>query len=342
MVVIALAITGGLIVGMKAGVIGGGSLNLSAGDPSGSPAPAPAKSKAPPRAEAASPQAALSPNNFVDIRRVKTTVRTPEGGPDASRGTFVSRCGTNQNDHNNTDDFILAPGVTNGAHFLQDYTGNLSTNASSTDRSLAAADTTCRLGDKSTYYWPVLRVPGAAKAGGATEGNVGQVLRPASATLLFRGNPRGDVVAMPRFLRIITGDAKAVTQADANAKAAWSCTGFTDRVTGKYPLCPSGSQVMRTLIFPSCWDGRNTDSADHRTHVVFPDAATGACPAGRKAVPQLQIRLTYSVPRGPSFAIDSLPEPRHSPLTDHAGFENLMPTQLMKSVVSCINRNQNC
>jgi hypothetical protein len=342
-VIMVLAVATGLVVGMKAGFIGGGPLNLSAGDPSASPAPAPAQTKAPPRS-AAPPRVATKgsvPDDFIDIRRVNTVVRPPEAGPDASSGTFISRCGVNQNDHNNTDDFLLAPRVADGARYLQDYVGNLSTNASSTDKSLAAAGTTCRQDDRSTYYWPVLRVPGATGAGGRSRENVGQVLRPTSVVLQFRGNPRGEVVAMPRFLRMITGNPEAATQNGANAKAAWSCTGFTNRVTAKYPLCPRGGQVVRTLDFPSCWDGENTDSPDHRTHVVFPEA-DGACPAGTKAVPQLRMRLTYKVPRGPSFLVDTAPEQLHNPITDHASFENVMPTRLMNSVVSCINRGRDC
>ncbi|HZB31629.1 MAG TPA: DUF1996 domain-containing protein [Streptosporangiaceae bacterium] len=343
MVIMVLAVAAGLIVGMKAGIIGGGPLNLSAGDPSASPAPAPAQSKAPPPS-AAPPTTATGasvPDDFIDIRRVKT-VRPPKAGPDASTGSFVSRCGINENDHNNTDDFQLAPRVDGGARHLQDYVGNLSTNASSTDESLAAAGTTCRLDDRSTYYWPVLRVPDATGAGGdRSRENVGQVLRPTSVLIQFRGNPRGEVVAMPRFLRMTTGNPKAATQDGADAKAAWSCTGFTNRVTAEYPLCPRGGQVVRTLDFPSCWDGENTDSADHRTHVVFP-AADGACPADTKAIPQLRMRLTYKVPRGPSFLVDTAPEQLHNPITDHASFENVMPTRLMDSVVSCINRGRDC
>ncbi len=56
---------------------------------------------------------------------------------------------------------------------------------------------------------------------------------------------------MPRFLRIITGDAKAFTNGDANANASWSCTGFENRqLKDKYPICPEGSQVVRTVRLP--------------------------------------------------------------------------------------------
>ncbi|MEV4295105.1 DUF1996 domain-containing protein [Microbispora rosea] len=289
--------------------------------------------------------------DFVDIRQV------PPGdtGVRAARGSFTSRCGRNENGHRNSDNHIVTPGVSNGAHHVHDYVGNLTTNGFSTDESLAAGGTTCRFGDRSAYFWPVLRSRtgvGAAQAaasaspspdqpGGASEGNVGRILLARSVTLQFRGNPVSRVVAMPRFLRMITGDAKAATNGGANARAQWTCTGFTNRLTSRYPLCPRGSQVLRVLDFPSCWDGQNTDSAGHRTHVVFP-GANGACPAGTRAIPQLRMTLAYSVPSGPSFAVDSFPEQRHNPVTDHADFENVMPDRLMTTVVSCVNRGLRC
>lgn len=373
--------------------------------------------------------------DFIDINQV------PPGntGVRAGRGSFTARCGRNENGHRNSDNHIVAPGVSNGAHHVHDYVGNLTTDGFSTDQSLAAGGTTCQGDDKSAYFWPVLRSrpdllvgananqgnndnnrrgnrnrrgvnnqqaagadqaaagdpaaatdpgagtdtatpsasptaaaadpaaaaaagdpaadaadpAGAAEAaqaaaaaeagelGGAADGNIGKIIQARSVQLEFRGNPTGKVVAMPKFLRVITGDAKAATNGTANARAQWSCTGFTNRVTTKYPLCPRGSQVVRTLDFPSCWDGQNTDSANHRTHVVFPDAS-GACAAGTQAIPQLRMTLVYSVPSGPSFAVDAFPEQLHNPVTDHADFHNVMSERLMGTVVDCINQGRRC
>jgi hypothetical protein len=285
-------------------------------------------------------------SDFIDIRDVAPNARNVRPGQDASVGTFVSQCGTNGNGHANSDNFIVAPGVTNGAHHTHDYVGNLSTDGNSTKDSLAAAGTTCTNGDLSAYYWPVLRQrgtvgPDANADGGGKDLNVGKIIQPSSARLEFRGNTASKVVAMPRFLIVITGDAKATTNGPANAKAQWTCTGFTNRLTTKYPLCPRGSQVQRILDMPSCWDGVNTDSANHRSHIVFPEAS-GACPAGTKAVPQLRFTLTYSVPNGQSFSLDTFPEQLHNPLTDHADFANVMPDKLMSQAVDCVNRGRRC
>jgi hypothetical protein len=180
------------------------------------------------------------------------------------------------------------------------------------------------------------------------DGNVGKRIRPASVSLQFRGNARSSVVAMPRFLRIITGDAKALTNGTANANAHWSCTGFESKVqlTDKYPICPTGSKVVRTFALDNCWDGKDIDSANHRDHVAFADAA-GNCPAGFVAIPQLTERLTFDVSNldpanGKFFAVDSFPGQQHAPVTDHADFINVMSDQLMTKAVGCINNGQNC
>ncbi|MFF7733217.1 DUF1996 domain-containing protein [Streptomyces sp. NPDC007984] len=291
------------------------------------------------------------PEDFVDITKVAPNVPAPpRASRNASKGAFKTRCGVNAEGRHNSDNVIVAPGVGNGAHHTHDYVGAIGVDAFTTDDTLAAADTTCSNGDRSTYYWPVLRdrdgveEADAGNLGGGAEGNVGKILTPASASLTFVGSPAGKVVAMPRFLRIITGDAKANANGGANANAAWSCTGFENRVQlkDKYPICPAGSRLVRTERFQNCWDGRNTDSANHRSHVAFADAR-GRCPAGFKAVPQLVQRLTYSGLAGStSIAVDSFPESLHKPITDHGDFINAMPDRLMKKAVQCINSGRRC
>ncbi|GAA3256849.1 hypothetical protein Slala03_52610 [Streptomyces lavendulae subsp. lavendulae] len=287
-------------------------------------------------------------SDFVNIAKVRPNVNAPAAGRGASTGSFSSQCGRNENGHFNPDNVIVAPGVSNGAHHMHDYVGNKTTDAFSSNNSLAASGTTCGNGDQSAYYWPVLRLRDGkaekdAKApGGGQDANVGTILRPKQVTIDFKGSPVGQVKAMPRFLRIITGDAKAFTNGTANANASWSCTGFEDRqLKDKYPICPKGSDVVRTFTFQSCWDGRNTDSANHRTHVAFADKA-GRCPKGFAAIPQLVQRITYGVAPGARFAVDSFPEQLHKPVTDHGDFINVMSNGLMAQAVNCINGGRTC
>ncbi|HWM06133.1 MAG TPA: DUF1996 domain-containing protein [Actinophytocola sp.] len=286
-----------------------------------------------------------SPEDFVNIEDVEPSNQEVQPGEGASTGTFVSECGTNENNHNNPDNFIVAPGVRNGAEHTHDYVGNLTADANSNNESLAASGTTCTNGDLSTYYWPVVRV--RAEEGQEEEvdqenpHNIGAAQRPVEASLEFRGNATGEVTAPPQFIRIITGDAKASTNGGANGRAQWTCSGFEDRLTTQYPICPEGSQLTRILDFPSCWDGENIDSANHRDHIVFPDEA-GQCQEGTQAVPALRMTLRYDIAAGADFALDAFPGEKHSPVTDHGDFVNVMPEELMAQAVDCINTGQQC
>ncbi len=395
-------------------------------------------------------------SQFVDITKQKPNVKAPRPENDATTGTFTVNCGRNENGHFNPDNFIAQPGVRNGAQHLHDYVGNLSTDADSNNKSLEQAGTTCKNGDKSAYFWPVVRInegdeddeaeagakvvecpdvksklpnvpaqakaevdrnlellkkqideankrlaknenPGAANfnqnaivgplkdkrvatidrmaiaigrnaqkpqgleklapcklAGGGgealedneLEGNEGEILRPEVVDLQFRGSPTGKVVAMPKFLRVLYGDAKVTANGPKNAREGWTCSGFENKVIiSKYPICPQGSKVKRVHDFPSCWDGKNIDSKNHRDHIVFPDQ-NGKCKKGFKAVPQLRISLTYNIPRNiqqaGQYAVDSFPEEEHNPASDHNDFANVMSQQIMNRLVNCVNTGKKC
>ncbi|GAP45280.1 DUF1996 domain-containing protein [Streptomyces azureus] len=300
--------------------------------------------------------------DFINIEDVQPNSRNlPNGlaanGEGGSTGSFTTNCGTNENENRNSDNVIVAPGVSNGAQHQHDYVGNQDNDAFTSDEQFLQADTSCQnQGDKSTYYWPVLRVQDgqnevdANAPGGGQDGNVGTIQQVAQVELKFVGNKKSDVVAMPTALRIITGDAKAFTNGLKNANTSWSCTGFEDRqVTDKYPICPEGSSVVRTSNFQSCWDGQNIDSANHRDHVAFVQA-DGSCPQGFQAIPQLQAKLVYDIPAPQiengqvqnAYALDGFPEQLHKPITDHNDFINFFDENVMNEMVQCINNGEDC
>ncbi|MBP2323953.1 hypothetical protein JOF56_004338 [Kibdelosporangium banguiense] len=436
---------------------------------------------------------------FVDITKVQPNVPQVRNQRNASLGTFTVNCGKNENGHFNADNFIAQPGIKMGAEHLHDYVGNLSANADSNNKSLAKSGTTCKNGDKSAYFWPVVRINSANKdaqkngtrasegnwqryqedqqaaavekreprvdckdvaselpeelpddanqvveqeldnidkqkeeaeqklekaknvdqevvnpltekrkqsldkisqavnkngqqpkdfgqlapcgikqqnKGGVnnngdqnnevnTEGkqehqhkkgnqdpnlaigiNDGTIQRPVKAELTFRGNPSAKIKAMPKFLRILTGDAKVSTNGPKNARKVWTCSGFQDKVLlDKYPICPQGSQVMRVHDFPSCWDGKNVDSTNHRDHILHRQE-NGQCARGLVPLPQLRISLTYDIPRDVQqkglYSVDSFTQEKNNPASDHNDFANVMSERIMFRLVNCINKNKNC
>jgi len=286
-----------------------------------------------------------SDDDFVDINDVRPDNDRTRNDGDASTGSFVARCGV-PDGHRNSDNFMVTPGKRNGAQHVHNYVGNLSTDANSDDDSLHAAGTSCDRDNKSTFFWPVLRDTSkkgddADEDGGGLDGNFGKILQERTVDLRFLGNAKSKVEPMPDDLTIIMGDAKAKTNGSKNANAQWTCSGFENRITDKYPLCPAGSRLVRILEFPSCWDGENLDSKDHRSHVTFP-ADNGRCQDGFKAIPRLRETITYDRPNGRDFALDTFPDQQHDPSTDHSDFMNIVPDAVAKLAADCINSGRNC
>ncbi|MBU2665318.1 DUF1996 domain-containing protein [Actinoplanes bogorensis] len=255
----------------------------------------------------------------------------------ASTGSYSWDCGRNENGHRNTANIVVTPKKPGPAHHLHDYIGNLGVRDDTTVGSLAGqTKTTCTNGDASTYFWPVLRF--------VTEGqdqHDGPVQVPTSLTMTYYGNPRGPVLAMPRLLRAQVGDAYAMTDGGAHTRAWWSCSNTLDRQTMKYPACEDGAEVVRIFDFPSCWDGRQLDSPDHRRHMAFP-AEGGGCPMGTFAIPRLKMTMSYAIPSGTRYQIDAFDGQDNNPATDHGFLVNLMPEAVMKQVVSCLNTGKRC
>ena len=284
-----------------------------------------------------------SDDEYVDIQSVTAGEKVGEGG-DFSGGSFRIECGLSP--HKNSDNPIIAPGVRNGAQHTHDYAGNESTNFASDSDSLAQAGTTCTNGDQHPFFWPVLRDltgtgPDVGADGGSLDGNVGSFVEPSEVDYTFHGHGSKATEAMPQNLVLSTGAAKAATANGEGANAKYSCSGFEDRVTDQYPLCPQGSKLQRLFDFPSCWNGQDLDSEDHTSHLVFPDEQ-GECSSGDVPVPAMRITVSYDAPQGRSFAIDSFPDQQHNPITDHALFENLTSKQRAQDGADCINQNQQC
>ncbi|MET8372080.1 DUF1996 domain-containing protein [Micromonospora sp. DT68] len=279
-------------------------------------------------------------SDFVDISFVAPGPASPAMVPGAATGTYTWDCGRNENGHRNTANIVMAPGFPGQSHHVHDYVGNLSTAVGSTPKTLSAARTTCGNGDRSTYFWPVLRTVEPVDVG-EHAGHGGEIQVPVDVTLTFSGNPRGNVVPMPRQLAGTVGDAVAFTNGTQKAAATWTCSSTPERRTTAYPRCPAGDQVQRVFDFPSCWDGRQVDSESHRAHLVFP-SPDGSCARNTFPVPQLRLTVAYDIAPDARFRIDAFEGQNNSPLTDHAFFVNLMPEPLMAKVVDCLNSGRSC
>ncbi|RXW19477.1 hypothetical protein EST38_g6367 [Candolleomyces aberdarensis] len=133
----------------------------------------------------------------------------------------------------------------------------------------------------------------------------------------------------PQGFRMITGDPFRrirPTEIDPTQPEAWSLTfrcweskAFNDP-SNMYPpgggpydtfelpkkKCPGG--IRSNTFFPSCWDGKNLDSADHQSHVAFmqgevnPNAGiilmNGTCPSSHPVrIPMVFLETVWDTPK---------------------------------------------
>jgi hypothetical protein len=233
--------------------------------------------------------------------------------------------------HRRQDDPIVFQNQSGVSH-MHEFFGNRTTNAFSTLTSLRAGTTNCNpLSDKSAYWVPTLY-------------KNGQPVAPDSVTIYYQGiHDRQKAVAHPQGLRYVVGNAKA-TSPEENPAARWSCTtqSPSDR---NFLNCPPGTRVETYLDFPTCWNGRDLDSANHRDHMAF--AVGLVCPASHPVVvPRLEFLITYPV-NGTGLSLggtlNGVNVTNAPGYTFHGDFMNAWdPAELERRVRNCINAGYIC
>jgi hypothetical protein len=247
---------------------------------------------------------------------------TPPSGPIVRVAEFLASCPFS---HRLPDDPIVAPRLPGGSH-MHAFFGNTSTNAFSDVNSLLAANSNCSPAlDLSSYWIPDFY-------------NNNQVVTPDPPTFYYLGEGvRDDVIAriqpLPLGLRIVAGNAKA-TQPDDSTNSRWSCLHAGHVNPSKnFVECPAGTQLESYLDFPQCWNGRDLDSADHKSHMAYP--VNGDCPATHPVpVPKLRQVVRYPISGNPAnFRLSS-----GAGFTMHGDFFNAWPeAEMLRRVRDCIN-----
>ncbi|GGN09898.1 hypothetical protein FHR83_003236 [Actinoplanes campanulatus] len=247
---------------------------------------------------------------------------TPTIPPGAVRvAEFLADCPFS---HRLPDDPIIFPNLPGASH-MHSFFGAAGTNAYSTVDTLLNANSNCNPSiDKSSYWIPTLyrdNVP----------------VEPVTGIFYYLGEGvRDDLIAqtqpLPLGLRIVAGNAKATGPAD-NTISRWSClhAGHVGS-SPDFVNCPAGSMLESYLDFPHCWDGRNLDSTDHKSHMAYP--VNNACPASHPVVvPKLRQVMRYPVTGDPA----RLRLASGGGFTMHGDFFNAWPVEEMaRRVNDCI------
>jgi hypothetical protein len=248
----------------------------------------------------------------------------PAARRDRVRARFVARC---MYSHTLTDDPIVKPNQPGASH-SHDFFGNKTTDAASTLASLSRGGTTCinRL-DKSGYWAPSLTVNG-------------QTVLPRFASIYYAnaGKPHQRIRTIPRGLKVVAGNAMAIAPQSLQV-AAWNCGADEDDVplTSAPPTCPGATLTMH-ISFPDCWNGKDLDSPDHKTHLAYHNR-NGTCPAGYPVpLPRLRMNVHYPTTGGPGVALAS-----GGQYSGHADFFNVWNARELRRLVrQCINAGRIC
>jgi hypothetical protein len=236
-------------------------------------------------------------------------------------------------DHFGFNDPIVYPGVPGASHRHSFYS-NSSTDAASTTASLQAHPGSCDYTgefDRSAYWIPSML------SGGQVYADRSQHL-----VVYYRraGGASGPLVhAFPAGLRMIAGTAGA-TSPQPESVTYWDCSAGGPRYAG-IPDCThatSGDTPRAVINFPSCWDGVHLDSADHKSHMAYPNPLNGACPADHPvAVPKVAFESWYNgIHGGPGYSLASM-----GTYSMHGDFFAAWDPRLQNGLIdNCLNTHQ--
>lgn len=283
----------------------------------------------------------------------------PDNGIDPV-GAFRFICGAGQV---LSDDPVVFPGQPGKSHRHQFY-GNTGIDAFSTYASIrSTGDSSCGDPLNRSGYWMPAMLDGK-----------GNVVQPDYISIYYkrlpasnRGcNPITDVadkaqgicVPIPNAIRFIFGY-DMVTNTPRTGGNQFICV-HDSKPVGTYATlsalaaagCPVGNQVETMISAPTCWDGKNVDSANHRDHVAYPSYGSWGylrCDAAHPyQMPRFQMSVFYTVAIGDDltqwhFSSDEMRPNLPHGATFHADyFEGWDPTVKAMWTDNCINKHENC
>ncbi|CAG8982142.1 hypothetical protein HYALB_00003234 [Hymenoscyphus albidus] len=220
-------------------------------------------------------------------------------------------------------DPLVSPGVIPSPHMHQIVGGssfNATMDPSEINPPAVSKCTSCKMSEDFSNYWTASiyfrspengtykRVPQMANGrlnGTLMEQSAGitaYYMRPFSGT-------NKKVTVMPAGFRMLTGDPTLRTKSSGPKTICHRCLAKSERIGGgsgapcdsndfsEFPNKPCPGGIRATVIFPSCWDGKNLDSPDHRAHVAYQAGSVLAgdkCPSSHPVrIPQVMYEIMY-------------------------------------------------
>jgi len=218
-------------------------------------------------------------------------------------------------------DPLVSPGLIPAPHLHQIVGGNsfnYSMDPATHDLPTKSSCTSCTFSEDFSNYWTAVlffrarngtykRVPQFVSSGLRGKGGI-------TVYYIAPYDGKTKVTAFKPGFRMLVGDAAAVEKPSPNKdpKVCHRCMPKTGEGTGvecgassssdtqTLPKNPCAGGIRSVITFPTCWDGKNTDSPDHKSHVSYPSSGTfdnnGPCPATHPVrIPQVMYEVMWQV-----------------------------------------------
>ncbi|TLS20974.1 uncharacterized protein PpBr36_10761 [Pyricularia pennisetigena] len=212
-------------------------------------------------------------------------------------------------------DPLVNPGETPSTHLHQIIGGNSfrpSMDPSTHDMATLSNCTSCQFTQDFSNYWTAVlyfrarngtfkRVPQLAQTG--MEGTDGGMVVYYMSDALFDMEQRSNVTAFKPGFRMLVGEVGYRDRDQARGFRQLTYTCMESQMsrapeTVHFPEAPCRLGIMANHRFPTCWDGVNVDSPNHRDHVAYPEHGTfesgGRCPDSHPVrIPQILLETVW-------------------------------------------------
>jgi hypothetical protein len=218
-------------------------------------------------------------------------------------------------------DPLVNPGSAPSPHLHQIVGGNSfkpSMDHATHDLPTASTCTSCTFSEDFSNYWTAVlyfrarngtyrRVPQIPSEGLTGIGGITVYYIPSS-------NNQTSVTAFKPGFRMLVGDATADSEASASKarKVCHRCMPAKGDNSNLNCAAPDAQSLPKTscvggirsiVTFPTCWDGVNLDSPDHKSHITYATGSkandvgpTGSCPESHPVIiPQVMYEVMWDV-----------------------------------------------
>jgi hypothetical protein len=238
--------------------------------------------------------------------------------PNSWRGILRINCDFS---HSSYNDPVVFPGQADAAHLHRFYGNTLLDENSDIDSLFTTGESSCQGNElnRSAYWYPALLAPDYDQQTGnrVLDGNGDPAWKAVTAVVgdddvaheLFYYSAGVDdlesIQPIPLGLKMIAGNHMGQPGMEQDTSIVrWHCQSWESsdatnpRWSTSIPECLAPDRLRMDVFFPSCWNGTDLDSSDHKSHLAYPINPSGAanstvCPANHP-VPIIRVSFHYA------------------------------------------------